>query len=276
MSELDILEHEESSVIRYSPTGVPRKLYSCAELEYAVNQVAILFNGYGINDSPVLEEAKKMVAILKGRFHEGYSIAFSEKEFIEFSSKYPHLKLRSDAVDYFEALNERPAFFHYRGYYYSNVLLIIRYIENAVYGQLRRNRRYRIKAGFVFEKKVKALLKQYGFQSTETKRIHKQEFDVICMKEGCAYNFQCKNNYLDINTICPDNIGWVCRQNKRLEKYYLRALDKENFRTKLVKEHFGVDHVENYVVARFPVVSKHDRIIPYNKLEGWLDRLASK
>ena len=102
------------------------------------------------------------------------------------------------------------------------------------------------------------------------------DFDVICMKEGCAYNFQCKNNYLDINTICPDNIGWVCRQNKRLEKYYLRALDKENFRTKLVKEHFGVDHVENYVVARFPVVSKHDRIIPYNKLEGWLDRLASK
>ena len=276
MSELDILEYEESPVVRNASTCVPRRLYSYAELEHTVDQVANIFGGYGINECPALEDAKKMVVNLKGRFDEDYFITFSEKEFVSFSSEYSHLKLQSVASNYFEALNERPAFFHYKGLYYSNVLLMIRYIENAVYGLLRRNRRYRIKAGFVFEKKIKALLEQYGFESTETKRIHKQEFDVICMKDGCAYNFQCKNNFLDINTVCPDNIKQVCRQNKRLAKYYLKALDKENFRTKLVQEHFDVNRVENYVVARFPVVSNHERIIPYNKLEGWLVKFTSK
>ena len=270
MTEVDILEHEESAKEQYAAPLNPPKLYSYAELEKAVNQIEKLFEGYGINDSYVLSNAKCMVADLRGHFIEDYSIKLSENEFVSFSSKYPYLELCSKATDYFEAINERPAFFKNDGYYHSTVLLIIRYLENLVYEQLKRNRRYRIKAGFVFEKKVKVLLEQYGFISTEIKRIHQQEFDVICKKDGCAYNFQCKNNYLDINTLSPQNLDRVRRRNKRLVKYYIRALEKENFRTKLVQVYFGVEHVENYVVARFPVVMNHERIIPFNKLENWL------
>jgi len=272
MSEVDILKYEKSKEEQYALTGVElNHLYSYAELEYTVNQAEKIFEGYGINNSTLLLEAKRMVIDLNGKFLEDYSIMFTEKEFKTFCSQYPHLNLYSKATDYFEAINERPAFFQYNGYYHSTVLLLIRYIENAVYGQLRTNRRYRIKSGFVFEKEVKALLEQYGFKATETKRIHQQEFDVICMKDGCAYNFQCKNNFLDINILSLQNIDIVKRQNKRLMKYYIKALDKENFRTKLVQEHFGVEHVENFVVSRFPIVTDNKRIIPFNKLENWLN-----
>lgn len=270
MTELDILQFEKTKEEWIVSTETPRTLYSYAELKYAVSQVEKMFEGYGINDSLVLSDAKRMVMDLRGRFIEDYSIKLSEDEFASFSSTYPHLKLSSEATEYFEAINERPAFFQHEGYYYSTILLMIRYIENAVYGQLRKNRRYRIKAGFVFEKKVKALLEQYGFKSTEIKRIQQQEFDVICMKDGCAYNFQCKNNYLDINLLSLQNIDKVKRQNNRLVKYYIKALEKENFRTKLVQAHFDVEHVENYVVARFPIVMNHERFIPFNNLENWL------
>lgn len=270
MNELDIIEFEEYNGYKNASAGVSRQLYSHAELEHAVKQVEYLYEGYGIKDSLELAEAKRMVVDLRGRFVEEYSIKMPEGEFVSFNARYPHLKLASEANDYFEAINERPAFFKFDGFYYSNVFLVIRYIENAIYGLLRRNRRFRIKAGFVFEKKVKELLKQYGFESTETKRIYSQEFDVICMKNGCAYNFQCKNNYIDINMLSTANVDKVSRKNKRLIRYYEKALEKENFRTKLVQDHFKVEHVENYVVARFPIVMNHDRLIPFNRLENWL------
>lgn len=269
MNELDILNYE-TQIVGFNNTSVPRLLYSYKELENAVSTVEEVFSKYDVKECVELLEAKKMVAELKDHFKEDYSIRMTEDQFNDFCSRYPHLKLGSNATEYFDALNERPAFFGYGGYYYSTVLLLIRFIENAIYGLLRRKTRFRIKAGFVFEKKVENLLEKYGFTSTKVKRISRQEFDVICMKDGCAYNFQCKNNYLDISNISVQNLHDIIRKNKKLLNYYQRALKKENFRTKLVQNHFGVENVENYVVARFPIVINHERVMPYNKLEGWL------
>ncbi len=272
MNELDILEYERIGDVSLSGHRLPPSLYSYEELQYTITQVEKVFGVFGVSSSLVLSDAKRMVDDLKETVVDGYSVVMSEEEFKAFSLNYPHLILDSIATDYFEALNERPAFFRFNDHYYSNVLLIIRFIENTFYGLLRRNRRFRIKAGFVFEKKVKALLEEYGFDSTETKRIHHQEFDVICLKDGRAYNFQCKNNFLDINALNTHNIVRISRQNKKLVKYYVKALEKENLRTKLVQEYFGVNCVENYVVTRFPVVMEHERLIPFNQLEDWLKK----
>lgn len=270
MSEVDIMEHEKDSGYKTSSSGVQRKLYSYAEMEYAVRQAECIYEGYDVSGSRMLLEMKTLVKSLKGKLVEDYSIRLSKSEFMELSDSCPHLKLSSEARSYFDTINERPAFFPYKGYFYSTSLLLVRFIENALYGQLRTNRRYRIKAGFLFEKKVKSLLEKYGFEGTEVKRIHRQEFDVICLKDGVAYNFQCKNNFLDINSVDTDNINKVCGQNKRLTKYYLKALDKENNRTKTVKDRFKVDVVENYVVSRFPIIMNHERLIPFNQFETWL------
>lgn len=267
MSEIDIIEYEHKNI---STINIPKNLYSYAELLYTVKQAETLFKGYGIDESLVLQEIRQMVLDLDGQFIDEYSICMTEDIFKDFCMKYPHLRLFSEAQDYYEAINERPAFFQNESNYYSTVLLIIRYVENTIYGLLRKNRRYRIKAGFLFEKRVKALLEKYGYECTNVKRIHKQEFDVLCRQGDCIYNFQCKNNYLDINNLTIANIDKVCGQNKRLVKYYQNALDKENFRTKWVIEKFGVEKVENYVVARFPIVMNHKRLIAFNKLEEWL------
>lgn len=270
MNELDILLYQKPQLKEFATLREQQKPFSYAELEYAIAQAEKVFDDYGIKDNLVFIEAKRMVEDIRGKFYEDYSITFTHDDFKAFCSCYPHLKLCSKSNNYFEAINERPAFFQYENCYYSTVLLLIRFIENCIYEQLRRNRRFRIKAGFVFEKKVTAMLEQHGFESMKTKRIHNQEFDVICMKDGCAYNFQCKNNFLDINSISPDNIDKVSRQNKRLVRYYIKALEKENLRTKLVQDHFNVEQVENYVVTRFPVVMNHKRLIPFNQLERWL------
>lgn len=272
MSEVDIMEHEKDTGYKSASSGVQRKLYSYAEMEYAVRQAECIYEGYEIAGSRMLLEMKKLVKGMKGKFVEDYSIKLTQSEFDELSSLCPHLKLSSDAQSYFDTINERPAFFPFKKCYYSTSLMLVRFIENTMYTQLRTNRRYRIKAGFLFEKKVKSLLEKYGFKDTDVKRINQQEFDVICLKKGVAYNFQCKNNYLDINVLDTDNIEKVCKQNKRLTKYYLKALDKENKRTIIVKDHFKVDVVENYVVSRFPIVMNHERLIPFNQLE---DRLKS-
>lgn len=274
MNEVDIMEHEKDSGYKTSSSGIQRKLYSYAEMEYAVRQAECIYEGYDVSGSRMLLEMKTLVESLKGKFVEDYSIRLSKSEFKELSDSCPHLKLSSEARSYFDTINERPAFFPYKGYFYSTSLLLVRFIENALYGQLRTNRRYRIKAGFLFEKKVKSLLDKYGFEGTEVKRIHRQEFDVICLKDGVAYNFQCKNNFLDINSVDTGNIDKVCSQNKRLTKYYLKALDKENNRTKSVKEYFKVDVVENFVVSRFPIIMNHERLIPFNQLEDRLRIMA--
>lgn len=270
MNEVDILEFNKDVDYKFCPSGVQRKLYSYAEIEYAVRQAECVYEGYGLSGSRMLAEIKNLVGGVKGKLVEDYSIRLSKKEFEKMSALCPHLRLCSEAQSYFDTINERPAFFPFNGYYYSTSLLLVRFIENTLYGQLRANRRYRIKAGFLFEKKVKSILEKYNFEDTEVKRIHRQEFDVICIKDGVAYNFQCKNNYLDINTVDSDNIDNVCHQNKRLTKYYLKALDKENNRTKVVKDHFNVDVVENYIVSRFPIIMNHERLIPFNQLENRL------
>jgi Holliday junction resolvase len=272
MTEIDIMEHRNDTGYKSSLSGVQRKLYSYSELEYAIKQAECIYGEYEVAGSRMLFEMKKLVKGVKDKFVEDYSIRLSKSEFDALLASCPHLILCSEARSYFDTINERPAFFPYKEYYYSTSLLLIRFIENTLYGQLRTNRRYRIKAGFLFEKKVKSLLEEYGFKVTNVKRIKRQEFDVICLKNGVAYNFQCKNNYLNINSVDTDNIDHVCRQNKRLSMYYLKALDKENKRTKVVKDHFKVDKVENYVVSRFPIIMNHERLIPFNQLE---DKLKS-
>lgn len=271
MSELDILEYSRSLSERYSSSGVVKKLYSYAELENAVKQAECLFGEYGIVNSTELLEIKQIVSELKAMFVEEYSLVLDEGEYKKLAEHCPHLQLCSTAKDYYDTINERPAFYPFADNYYSTVFMMIRYVENTLYGLLKKKRRYRIKAGFMFEKKVEALLKKYRFEVTDVKRIHMQEFDVICKKGDTIYNFQCKNNYLDINNLSPVNMDKVCKQNKRLTNYYIKALEKENHRTRLLVEKFKTDNIENYVVVRYPVMMDHSRVICYNNLEDWLE-----
>lgn len=100
---------------------------------------------------------------------------------------------------------------------------------------------------------------------TDIKRINRKEFDVVATHDGVVYNFQCKNNWIDLAKIEADRSLFV-RYNRSLIRYYRRALAKEEKREHLLKSALGLDRIEHYVISRFPVICTDPKIISYNQI----------
>jgi len=113
---------------------------------------------------------------------------------------------------------------------------------------------------------VKRELAGMGFNVTEIKRINRKEFDVITTHGGTIYNFQCKNNWIDLGKIEAEKTLYR-RYNRALTAYYRRALEKERARERLLKDEPGFERVKHYVISRFPVICDDPRIISYNQLD---------
>ncbi|MGH2199034.1 hypothetical protein ACQ1Z2_15920, partial [Enterococcus faecalis] len=65
-------------------------------------------------------------------------------------------------------------------------------------------RRFQIHTSFIFEDMVKRDLSAMGFQVTDVKRINRKEFDVVAVHRDVIYNFQCKNNWIDLAKVESD------------------------------------------------------------------------
>ena len=104
-----------------------------------------------------------------------------------------------------------------------------------------------------------------GFNVTGIKRINRKEFDVVTTLGDVIYNFQCKNNWIDMAKV-ESNRALYVRYNRALTSYYAKALIKEEKREKLLKEKLGIDNIEHYVISRFPVITTDARIVCYNKI----------
>jgi Holliday junction resolvase len=147
----------------------------------------------------------------------------------------------------------------------SNVNLLSRFLYAFKNVHLRSRRRFQIHAGFIFEDMVKRDLADMGFHVTDIKRINRKEFDVIAIHGEAIYNFQCKNNWIDLGKIEAEKALYL-RYNRALTAYYRRALEKERARESLLKDKLGLRHVEHYVISRFPVICTDPRIINYNQI----------
>lgn len=147
----------------------------------------------------------------------------------------------------------------------SNVNLLSRFLYAFKEIHLGSRRRFQIHAGFIFEEMVARELARTGFEITDIKRINRKEFDVVATYAGAIYNFQCKNNAIDLTQIESDRKLFI-RYNRRLVAYFLRAIAKEQRREHLLKDKLGLDTVRHFVISRFPVVTTERRIIAYNKI----------
>ncbi len=147
----------------------------------------------------------------------------------------------------------------------SNVNLLSRCLYAFKNIHLGSRRRFQIYAGFIFEDMVKRDLSAMGFQVTDVKRINRKEFDVVAVHRDVIYNFQCKNNWIDLAKVELDQALFV-RYNRSLTNYYRRALQKERKREDLLKEKLTLDRVEHYVISRFPVIGSDARVINYNQI----------
>lgn len=268
MTSLDIMNYDEKFDMSILTTTRKRgSLYSYEELEDILQHEIACFANYGIDDLPMMEKVRKLILLVRPFFKDDYFIEISSDMFNGLC-KLTGLELHTQKDEYFDILNSRDAFVRFEDTYYSTYFLLVRYIVNTIYRQLRRKKRYQIKAGFFFEDKVSSILEKYGFTMISgVKRINHKEFDVVCLKDGIIYNFQCKNNYMNVSDIDTDIINVVTRYHKRLASYYDRALKKEFDREGLLVDKIGISKVENYVISRYPVLTSNPRVIPFNRLE---------
>lgn len=92
----------------------------------------------------------------------------------------------------------------------------------------------------------------------------------MCVKDGCIYNFQCKNNYINVQDIDTNRINIASRYHRMLARYYDKALEKEHDREHLLKRELGFDRIEHYVISRYPVITQNQRVVSYNILPVYL------
>lgn len=271
LSSLDILQFDNKfDASKLKPAKPRYSLYSFEELDDTVRLDAQYFAEFDLKSNRTFMNLCDLIDWVKPFFVDGYSIIVPKEDFSRISKK-TGLVLYKEESDYFDLLNTRVAFVKNNDNYYSTFYLLQRYVENSIYRILRRNKKYQIKSGFVFENKVASLLENYGFDKVSgVKRINHKEFDVVCKKNNRIFNFQCKNNYFNASEINSNRLNVSVRYHKYLANYYNKALKKELDREYLLKEKIGNYEVENYVITRFPVITSNPRVIPFNTLERWL------
>lgn len=253
-------------------TKKERSICSKDELDLTMQNEIAYNKRYGITEKESYKELVAFMNEMKKFFKDDYAIEVPQNEFERLCRTYGNLELYKEMEEFDDIENSRYGFVKMEGMYYSTYFMLIRYYTNCVMKMLRRRRKYQIDAGFVFEDQVKNLVKTYGFEvRNDCKRIERKEFDVVCVKDGAIYNFQCKNNYMNVSTIGLKETTTTCRRNKQLISYYKAALRKEKDREHLLKAKLGIDKVEHFVISRYPVISDNERIIPFNRFDKWCE-----
>lgn len=264
------LEEYRNDRLGKRDTKKERSICSKEELELTMRNEMAYNERYGIIEKEDYKELMAFMDDMKMYFKDDYVIEVPESEFHCLCRTYGNLELYKEMVEFDDIENSRCGFVKMDDVYYSTYFTLIRYYTNTVMKMLRRRRRYQIDAGFVFENQVKDIVWEYGFKvQDDCKRIERKEFDVVCVKDGTIYNFQCKNNYMNISAIGLKVTTATCRRNKQLISYYKAALRKEEGREHLLKRKLGIDKVKHFVVSRYPVISDNERIIPFNRLDEW-------
>ncbi len=247
------------------------ELYGYDEIMEGIIVSSAAFDKYGLNE---LEDFKEMVGLahdLKPFINDNYVFIVPVTAFVRLREKYPRLQLTCDSDDFDDMLNARPAFIQFGDVYYSTVLLYQRYMVNKEQRLLEKKKKFQVESGYAFERKIKEIVREFGFTVMDcVRRIMRKEFDVVCVKDGCIYNFQCKNNFVGVSGQGKDWFKDTCNAIRRLNRYYEKALEKEDKRDYLLKDKLKIDTVKSYVISRYPVITRNPRVINYNQLVNWL------
>lgn len=268
------LDAERMSITAIDSVSAPdgafdrRKITSAAELRH---QLCTIENSYATYDlagqgfADLRRFAEEVMAYTK----DDYYVRIPDDAFKAIHTRYQLAPWRPKLV-YLPATNHPlhgsyAAFAEHRGFFYSDLMMMLRFAYRVRDYLLERNRRYQIKSGFIFEEALKQQLPALGFEVLGFKRIDHKEFDVVARREGVLYNFQCKNVRLD-RDLMETNLRQFVRNNRRIVRYFKRALIKEEGREDLLRKAAGAQTIKHFVVSQFPVFSEDTRIIPMRKL----------
>lgn len=255
----------------------PRKVFSAAELRNNVKLLSATYDAFGLNDSEFSAVAA-VITSLSGRAKDDYVIAIGKDRLRSLlktaggidADELERLLVNRPSADYAPNTNAYEPFIDLGHAVISNVNLLSRFLYAFKNVHLGSRKRFQIHAGFIFEDMVKRDLERLGFKVTDIKRINRKEFDVVTTYGDVIYNFQCKNNWIDLAKVESDRVLYV-RYNRALANYYAKALAKEERREGLLKEKLGLSEIEHRVISRFPIITTEPRIVNYNRLS---DRAA--
>jgi len=243
------------------------KLFSFSEVANCMELFKGAFDKYKIQNNIEFKELNLLLYDIAVYLKDDFHIVIEEVDFTKIARKYNSFTLHFNSDDYFENLNSYSPFQLVDGSFYTTVVLLTRFVHRTLSQSLLKNRTFQIHSGFIFEDKVSKILETKGFLPTGITRINQKEFDLITIKNNKVFNFQCKNNFIDISSVNFDykKIG---RFNQRLCKYYQNALIKEEKRENLIKSKTKINDIEHFVISRFPVITRNERIINFIDLEN--------
>lgn len=244
------------------------KLFSFSEVANAMALFEGAFDKYKIQNNIEYRELTSLMYEIAVFLKDDFHIIIEEDIFDNISAKYKHLKLYNTSSDYFENLNNYAPFQKVENRFYTTVVLLTRFVYRTLSQSLLKNRTFQIHSGFVFEDKVSNILETKGYKPTGITRISHKEFDLITIKDNKVYNFQCKNNYIDISRVNYD-YKTIARFNQRLCRYYENAIIKEEKRENLIQSKTGISDIEHFVISRYPVITRNEKIINFTDLDGW-------
>lgn len=244
------------------------KLFSFSEVANAMALFEGAFDKYKIQNNFEYRELTSLMYEIAIFLKDDFYIFIEEDIFNGISAKYKYIKPYSTSSDYFENLNNYVPFQKVGNLFCTTVVLLTRFVYRTLSQSLLKNRTFQIHSGFIFEDKASKILEAKGYKPTRITRINQKEFDLITIKDEKIYNFQCKNNYIDISRVNYDykKIG---KFNLRLCKYYEKALIKEEKRESLITSKTRISNIEHFVISRYPVITRNKRIINFTDLENW-------
>ncbi|WP_341024235.1 hypothetical protein [Brevundimonas diminuta] len=276
VSLLDMIEH---GVTRVSSEDGPaeRRLLSKAEVRMQIDYLQSGFAEFDLAGSSFGEIRDLVSPLLAGP--ESYVITIPVDALAPaldapggLGPQRRRALLIHEGDDYATAVDSYQPFVRIDDAFVSNVNLLTRFLNDYKNVALARQKRFQIRSGFLFEKKVRAVLEAAGFTLASFKRIDRREFDLVATRQGEIHNFQCKNTFIDARLIEKKPERYA-RLNRTMVGAYRRAITKEMGREHLLKAALGLNVAHHYVVSRFPVLTDDPAIIPFLALEEAVARL---
>jgi len=246
------------------------RLFSAAELRNDILLCEAVYAEFDLTSTEFAVAASLIRRLSKEFIEDDYWIRISPEELTlitvqEGASPLLAAALTCGADTYMECLSTYAPLVLSGDHYLSTVTLLSRFAYNWRAQVLDRQKRYQIRAGFIFEDVVKAALEAQGFIVQDIVRISRQEFDVVSLRDGIIWNVQCKNNFVDLKRVDSDAVAFA-RYNRGLVRAYERALMKERNREHLLKMKLDVEPVQHMLVSRFPVVTDNPRIVVFSRI----------
>ncbi len=265
ITEMDDIDF--SSVNRVSVNR--RLIFSKAELENNLALIAAAYVEFNLDETSYGQLAAFIRSLVPVVLDE-YFVRLTVKRFDELCSeqKLPATLIEElvvEGFDYVANTSTYAPFTRVGDDLITSITLLSRFANYWKNVCLNRVRRYQIRSGFIFEKSVKAALREQGFDITDIKRVGRAEFDVVATLDGVIYNVQCKNNLVDLNRIEADVQKFV-RYNRSLDRAYRKALDKERAREHMLVGELHLDEIKHFVVSRFPVATQNPCVLAFGEI----------